>query len=573
ILRRAPLEDLAREGGEHGPLLARAVDKVRRGRVHIAGGYDGEYGEIRLFTPEERRQLQGQGAFFSLAAAPPATPPAREPAAVNDRGPVAAEPSANRSRKTEDPLLNDPLLGSLNRTQRQAVTYVGPALVVAAGPGSGKTRALTHRLAYLLSRRGIPPQEILALTFTRQAAGEMADRLLPLLPDFKGLEGLTIKTFHALGHQLLLDQGGSPRQVAVEEHRRHLLRQVARDHQLSWAALEKQVTSWKQDLQYPKDLREEEVREPGYLAAYRSYEGALETAGFWDYEDLIARPTLLLEQQPGIRESLRRRFRHLLVDEYQDLNEAQYRMFRWLAGPGAEIMVIGDPDQAIYGFRGASPRYFSRFLEDWPQAQICRFEETYRLPEPILQAAQRLQASGPEPPQPLTTNQPGSSPLILLEAANPQAEARAIAREIENLVGGMSHLALEDRGLRQQDQGGRAGFRDIAVLYRLHALAPELERTLKESGIPCQQPREGVGPDWDGLDLAAERVKLLSLHAAKGLEFPYVFIAGCEEGLIPWEPPGELAADPDEERRLFYVGLTRASRQIFLTWARQRNLW
>ncbi|MGB8871841.1 MAG: UvrD-helicase domain-containing protein [Desulfobaccales bacterium] len=574
ILRRAPLEDLAREGGEHGPLLARAVDKVRRGQVHIAGGYDGEYGEIRLFTPEERRQLQGQGAFFSLSAAVPATPPAREPAAVGDRGLAAtAEPSANCKPKIENPLLNDALLGSLNRAQRHAVTYVGPALVVAAGPGSGKTRALTHRLAYLVSRRGVPPQEILALTFTRQAAGEMADRLTRLLPDFPGLEGLTIKTFHALGHQLLLDQGGSPRQVAVEEHRRHLLRQVARDHQLPWAALEKQVTSWKQALKYPKDLREEEAGEPGYLAAYRSYEAALETAGLWDYEDLIARPTLLLERQPEVRESLRRRFRHLLVDEYQDLNEAQYRMFRWLAGPGAEIMVIGDPDQAIYGFRGASPRYFSRFLEDWPQAQICRFEETYRLPEPILQAAQRLQASGPEPPQPMTTNQPGTSPLILLEAANPQAEARAIAREIENLVGGMSHLALEDRDLRYQDQGGKASFRDIAVLYRLHALGPELERTLKEAGIPCQQPREGVGPDWDGLDLAAERVKLLSLHAAKGLEFPYVFIAGCEEGLIPWEPPGGLAADPDEERRLFYVGLTRASRQLFLTWARQRNLW
>ena len=387
------------------------------------------------------------------------------------------------------------------------------------------------------------------------------------------MEGLTIKTFHALGHQLLLDQGGA--------RVRSRWRSIAATSCGRWPGTtnspgplsEKQVTSWKQALQYPKDLREEEVREPGYLAAYRSYEAALETAGFWDYEDLIALPTLLMERQPVVRESLRRRFRHLLVDEYQDLNEAQYRMFRWLAGPGAEIMVIGDPDQAIYGFRGASPRYFSRFLEDWPQAQICRFEETYRLPEPILQAAQWLQADGPEPPQPLTTNQPGTSPLILLEAANPQAEARAIAREIENLVGGMSHLALEDQGLRQQDQGGRAGFRDIAVLYRLHALAPELERTLKESGIPCQQPREGVGPDWDGLDLAAERVKLLSLHAAKGLEFPYVFIAGCEEGLIPWEPPGELAADPDEERRLFYVGLTRASRQIFLTWARQRNLW
>ena len=123
--------------------------------------------------------------------------------------------------------------------------------------------------------------------------------------------------------------------------------------------------------------------------------------------------------------------------------------------------------------------------------------------------------------------------MLLLEAANPESEARLIAKEIDKLVGGLSHLALEDRGLRHQDPEDKAGFRDIAVLYRLHALGPELERVLQEAGIPCQQPREGVGPEWDGLDLAAERVKLLSLHAAKGLEFPYVFIAGCEEGLIP----------------------------------------
>ena len=159
------------------------------------------------------------------------------------------------------------------------------------------------------------------------------------------------------------------------------------------------------------------------------------------------------------------------------------------------------------------------------------------------------------------------------DRSNPEAEARSIAKEIEKLVGGMSHLALEDQGLRHQDPEDKAGFRDIAVLYRLHALGPELERVIQEAGIPCQQPREGVGPEWDGLDLAAERVKLLSLHAAKGLEFPYVFIAGCEEGLIPWEPPGDLVADLDEERRLFYVGLTRASRQVFLTRAQERRLW
>ena len=119
----------------------------------------------------------------------------------------------------------------------------------------------------------------------------------------------------------------------------------------------------------------------------------------------------------------------------------------------------------------------------------------------------------------------------------------------------------------------KAGFRDIAVLYRVHALGTELERILAEAGIPCQQAKEGVGPDWDDIDLAAERVKLLTVHAAKGLEFPYVFIAGCETGLMPWEPHGEPAVDLEEEKRLFYVGLTRASRQVFLSRARKRTLW
>jgi DNA helicase-2/ATP-dependent DNA helicase PcrA len=566
ILRQAPLSDLAREGGE---LLARGLDKMRRGEVHIAGGYDGAYGEIRLFSPEERRRLQGQEAFFSLAQAPP--PPL---AAAASPPPLLANAKAAASRpaaKTGKGLSEDPLLAPLNPAQRRTVLHQGPPLLVAAGPGTGKTRALTHRLAHLLARRGAAPQEVLALTFTRQAAGEMEARVRRLLPGFPGLDHLSVKTFHALGQQILLDRQSPSREVLEEEPRRRLLREIAREHRLPFAALEKQITAWKQALQYPEDLAP--GPEPGYLEAFRDYEAALERQGRWDYEDLIARPTLLLQRQPPLQKDYRTRFRHLLVDEYQDLNEAQYLMFRCLAGPEAEIMVIGDPDQAIYGFRGARPEYFSRFRSDWPGAVALRFSETYRLPPPILAAAQQLRAAGGEEPAPLITHQPGDEPLVLLEAPTEEAEAGAIVREIERLVGGLSHYALEDPGLRHPDPGGRAGFRDVAVLYRLHALGPELERRLAAAGIPCQQAREGVGPDWDGLDLAAERVKLLSLHAAKGLEFPYVFIAGCEAGLIPWEPQGDYVSDPAEERRLFYVGVTRACRQLFLSRSRVRTLW
>jgi DNA helicase-2/ATP-dependent DNA helicase PcrA len=310
------------------------------------------------------------------------------------------------------------------------------------------------------------------------------------------------------------------------------------------------------------------------IPAFQTYEAALDREGLWDYEDLLARPVMLLADRPDLAAAYRERFRHILVDEYQDLNEAQYRLFRLLSGPRTEIMVIGDPDQAIYGFRGARPEYFDRFRENWPQAVLYRFPETYRLPPAILAAARQVrQAAGAEV-VPMVTHCREDHLLALLEAASPGGEAQAIARQIEGLLGGLSHLALEeDLSLRYQEPAHRTGFKDVAVLYRLHALGPELERALSEAGIPWERPREGVGPELTGLDLAAERVKLLTLHAAKGLEFAYVFIAGCEAGLLPWEPEKEGCADLDEESRLFYVGLTRASRQVFLSRARRRSLW
>jgi DNA helicase-2/ATP-dependent DNA helicase PcrA len=477
-------------------------------------------------------------------------------------------------------------LADLNAAQREAVVHQGAPLIVQAGPGAGKTRALTHRLAYLVSRRGVDPGKILALTFTRQAAGEMAERIDRLLAGVPGRSDLTIKTFHALGQQILNGHLAPGRGVADEEQRRQLIRESARTQGVPFADLEKRITRWKQALTYPEDLASpkpgrqlnllapadqcESQTEAQWLAAFAAYETALSRENLWDYEDLIAQPARLLARDQAIREAYRTRFRHVLVDEYQDLNEAQYQLFRHLAGPGTEIMVIGDPDQAIYGFRGAKPEYFSRFREDWPQAGLCRFAETYRLPGPILTAASPLRGSGGPP---LLTRQTGDHPLVLLEAGTPRGEALAIARQIEALMGGFSHYGLENAQVRRQESGEKAGFRDVAVLYRVHALGSEIERILSEAGIPCQQAREAVGPDWDDIDLAAERVKLLTLHAAKGLEFPYVFIAGCETGLIPWEPEGGHTTDPEEEQRLFYVGLTRASRQVFLSRARERTLW
>ncbi|MGQ9922211.1 MAG: 3'-5' exonuclease, partial [Desulfobacca sp.] len=144
---------------------------------------------------------------------------------------------------------------------------------------------------------------------------------------------------------------------------------------------------------------------------------------------------------------------------------------------------------------------------------------------------------------------------------------------IDFLVGGGSHLALEDLRLRYAAGDASASFKDIAILYRFHTLGEILLKYLQEAGIPCQMAREAMGPEVSGIDLQAEKVTLLSLHAAKGLEFPYVFLSGCEAGLLPYEPADPAAVDPEEERRLLYVGLTRASRQLFLSSVRQRYLW
>jgi DNA helicase-2/ATP-dependent DNA helicase PcrA len=562
ILRRVAREEVAREGGE---LLAYALDKMRRGEVHIAPGYDGVYGEISLLTPEERRRFRGQGAFWS-AAAPAlvaAEPQWQALSGTRTTAETNAGPAGSPSFETEDPPLSE-----LNPAQRFAVTHQGRPLLVQAGPGTGKTRALTHRLAYLLKCRGVPADNILAITFTRQAALEMATRVRGLLPDFPDLDNLTLGTFHALGLKLLSEQGFT-RAVADEEQRRTLLKEVAKEFRLTLSRLDRQISLAKQALCSAEHMQQEDLLPPPQ--AFTAYEALLEREGLWDYEDLLARPVRLLQEDTSLQASYQGRFRHLLVDEYQDLNEAQYLLFRALAGPGAEIMVIGDPHQAIYGFRGARPEYFSRFEQDWPGAVTLRFTETYRLPPPLLTASQRLLKGAEKGPQ--VSRQEGDRPVVLLEAASPREEALSIARQIEGLVGGLDHRSLEDYRLRYQDPTVGVGFKDVGVLFRLHAQGPELLEALTAAGIPCELAREGVGPEFRGLDLEAQRVKLLTLHAAKGLEFLYVFIAGCESGLLPLEPEGREPGDPEEERRLFYVGLTRAQSQVFLTRARSRTLW
>ena len=304
ILRRVPLSVLAREGGM---LLAHGIDRMRRGEVHLAGGYDGAYGEINLFTPAERRTLQGQGAFFLDPAAPLNRPGVSLAAGTTPAAPVSPTAvSAVASLPPAPPADADPLLGGLNAAQKAVVLHQGPPLLVQAGPGTGKTRALTHRLAYLISRRGIAPEAILALTFTRQATAEMEEHVHQLLAGVPGLERLTIKTFHALGQQILKTHGDPDRGVADEEQRRGLLKACAKAHHLPGGQLERQITQWKQALTYPEALVRDGVPAvavpagaQAYLSAFAAYEAALSRANLWDYEESYRPAGLAVGRPPG----------------------------------------------------------------------------------------------------------------------------------------------------------------------------------------------------------------------------------------------------------------------------------
>ncbi len=568
ILRQVSLDQLARQGG---PVLAAAIDKMRRGEVHVQGGYDGEFGTIRLFTETERQELARQPRFWHIDSATAA--PGNEtgwPESAPARQAAAAEPPPGRATNhpQEDSRALPAYLRDLNPEQQAAVLHTAGPVLIQAGPGTGKTRTLTHRVAHLVHQGLVPPEQILAVTFTRQAAQEMRARLQQLLAPEVGAK-IHIKTFHALGLEMLQNGGAGARQVISDELRQPLLGELAQQCGMDGKTLAALISRHKQDLLYPPDLADA----PPWRGAYQAYEMTLAQQGWYDFDDLVAQAVRLLQARPDLLRFWQQRFAAILVDEYQDLNRAQYELLRRLAPPEyTNLCVIGDPHQAIYGFRGARPEFFGRFCQDWPQAHQVRLSETYRLPAPILQLAQQVLdvADGAVPSR---TRNPTALPPILLEAADVQGEANQIARLIDYLVGGGSHLALEDQRLRYTPGAPSVSFRDIAVLFRFHALGETLQRYLHEAGIPCQLARESLSPELQGVDLLAEKVTLLTLHAAKGLEFPYVFLIGCEAGLLPYEPPADSGVDPAEERRLLYVGLTRASRQLFLSTVRQRYLW
>ena len=734
ILLFAPLEEIATVAG---PTLAEGIQRMREGRVQVQPGFDGQYGVIRVFPPGAARS-PGQGTLFAVPpAASPAPPPRPAPSSSGEkpRPDLApglqeraeayapqAPPSASVPQGDVGPAApGGPgaalarLLHSLDPDQRAAVEApLETPLLIVAGPGTGKTRTLTARLAHAVLAGNAPPSSVLAVTFTNRAAEEMRRRLRAWLgPEVA--EAVAVHTFHSLGLALLREwsrtngpDAAEPRVLPEAEARRLF-------HRLFPKVPARTRGAWWERIWWAKaqalDPQAAAARHPHqeWVVAYRAYQQALDEAGALDYGDLLLRPLLLLEAHPQWREQVRARFQVIGVDEYQDLNEVQYRLLRLLArDEGRGLTAIGDPRQAIYGFRGASPRYFLRFREDFPQAQVVHLTRNYRSAPGIVRAAQALLPAEP----PLEPTRSGPDAIDVWETPTDRAEAETLAHTIEALVGGTSYFSLDSGRVRETEVGRRV-FGEIAILVRMRALLPPIEEALRRAGIPylvyTDRPwaeRPGVGAllaflqsrwsphlpslwetlltafrldaeqarvwsqtlarledpwaalaqgevegpeplpalarlwqrlpppparvdpawigalrepweatvsafpkhedllpaaeDWDALryaaresrgrawaewltalhlarehdflDPRAERVHILTLHAAKGLEFPVVFLPACEDGILPYRRPGE-ETDEAEERRLFYVGLTRGQDRVIVTWSRKRRLF
>ncbi|MEE8139207.1 MAG: UvrD-helicase domain-containing protein [Thermoanaerobaculia bacterium] len=667
ILERQPIGDVERVGGA---LLAEALRRLRAGRVRREGGYDGAFGTIRLFEPEEMRAQMGLFALPEPAPGCQALEPASE-AAQEGTGPLAAvgparfggslrtESGSDEPSKPEELTASregtESILARLDPDQRAAAEIERGPLLIIAGPGTGKTRTLTHRIAHLI-RGGVAPEACLAVTFTRRAAREMRERLEELVPDEAPL--IPVTTFHGLGLSILREQRtevGFQRSFRVGDEATCLeivcerfgltrseavgcLADLGRRRRSSAAVGASDGAVGGASLVAATQIS---------LADYRQALRALELV---DFDDLLLLPVELLDERADLVAVYRRRYRWISIDEYQDIDALQYRLLRLLAPEDGNVCAIGDPDQSIYRFRGAEVGFFLRFQQDFPAARVVELRRNYRSQRIIVDAA--LQAIAPcslvAERRLEAVAEAAAERIVVHRAASPDAEAEFVVWSIEEMLGGTSYFSLDSGRVRPHLPGHRAdlSFEDFAVLYRIHFQAVPLVKAFERAGMPFQKrshlllmEQEGVrllvrtmeslrgerkerrnlldwltaarahlaaeatsggvpqletagelltplahrhgadleaflselalGAEVDTWERRAERISLLTLHAAKGLEFPVVFLVGCEDGLLPltWSQ-GEV--DLDEERRLFFVGMTRARSRLFLTLARRR---
>lgn len=659
LLNDVPVDDIRNASSS---LLAEAITRLRNQHVIREAGYDGEYGRIRLFHEDELRQHTVGAALFAAEQSGPLTMEQhglptetlqqkrtnKRDADVKPKTPqkkvesLAAATRLHRSARNRDSRAEmGEALSELDADQRRAVeTHTGPLLIV-AGPGSGKTKTLTYRIAHLIETQGVPAAHCLAITFTRKAADEMRMRLQALLPDV--WEQIPIFTFHALGLSILQEQwnaAGLQRgfRIATESERRQLLQTALGSSEQQARSVLSAIARMKRTRVSSEDAK--------LTQAFETYQQQLDARNWVDYDDLVGRAVDVLETDPGIKASYQRQYPWVFIDEYQDVDEQQVRLVKHLVPSDGNVCAIGDPDQAIYSFRSADVRFFERFQEDFPDTHVVRLTRNYRSNRNIVLISSQMMAQTGSSQRSIPVLDEDPNLIVLHKAPTERAEAEFVVQTIEQMLGGHTFFSI-DSGRSADHDGDDFSFSDFAVLYRTEAQAPALAEALRRSGMPfqkrshallmdhpgvpalidamlkqqetgslreqlaavvnqhhhnaeagppseettslleavglvkplaeaCGENRERflseltLGIQVDTWDPRADRIPLLTLHAAKGLEFPVVFIVGCEEGILPLTWGKTVQADLDEERRLFYVGLSRAKTRLYLCHAGKR---
>jgi DNA helicase-2/ATP-dependent DNA helicase PcrA len=614
------------------------------------------------------------------------------------------------------------LFAGLNPQQGSALTAgTGPVLVL-AGPGSGKTRVLTHRLAYLISQLAVKPYNLLAVTFTNKAAREMQARVQAILGD--NLRGLNLGTFHSVCARLLRRETGrlpfeSNFVIFDDDDQISLTKQALRDLDIDEKRYRPQgilgsISRAKNELMLPEDYPVNSYRDEVVVRVFQRYQQLLLASNALDFDDLLLWTARLLEDDIEVRQKYARRFEHVLVDEFQDTNQAQYVLLKHLASFHRNLFVVGDTDQSIYRWRGADYRNVLRFEEDYPDAQVILLEQNYRSTQTILDAAMAVIDPNPfRTHKELFTERGAGEKIVLQEVYNGQEEGAYIVNTIAGLVtaegrqpGNFAvmyrtnaqsrlieeaflHANLPYKLVGAQRFYGRREVKDVLAYLRLihnpsdeasllraintpprkigaktlgslitlaqnesvkpsaallglasgeaseyhgafskgaaaalgdfgkllagwlakkEELAPLelMDEVLKDVDYQAyldDGTEEGVDrwenvlelrrlaaeyadrslsefleevalvSDQDTLDEAANAPTLLTLHAAKGLEFPVVFIAGLEDGTLPHVRSFDDVEEMAEERRLLYVGITRAKDRLFLLHAHNRSTY
>ncbi len=650
--------DQIREIGDE--ILVEGIRRLRDREVFIEEGYDGKFGQIKVFSSGEIQSLSSQISFFDQSYKRP------------DKRSMGVEDVHIQDYQKRERVVSSSHALTMNPIQEEAVNHhKGPCLIL-AGPGTGKTLILTMRITRLVKYWAVDPNTILAITFTNKAAEEMKNRIKIAFEDERITKKINITTFHSFGMSLLREHAhifGRSLEFAIlgDDEKAYILKSVPGIKNRDLRRVAEEISLAKSSMKTPSDLGDEELAN-----LYTAYEDTLKMADAFDIDDLVVYPVRLLKDSSDIGELIRGRYPWICIDEYQDINCAQYNLIRLLAPEeDSNIFGIGDPDQAIYGFRGADNTFIQNFKDDYPFATIYELKTSYRCSKTILEAsAQVVSPRGGN--DPLEGLEEGVS-IHIEECPTAKSEAEFVARTIEKLMGGVRFFSFDSQITDGSEESEAASFADFGVLFRLSKMAPDIIKAMNDHGIPFQLVGEepffkhepistiidilrlvampstrlliqrlkekkikGVsesalleikmnkdkhsieeyireiikiylpdimvshkdaierlislareyGPDLssflsflqlgspaDTYNRSAEQVALMTIHAAKGLEFSYVFIIGCEDGLLPYTLFTKGRSDIEEERRLLYVGMTRAKRALFLSHAKKRNLY